>query len=88
MSTVIVATPRGDLILPAELLPSGGRQGRFRGASFAGQLLVTPEPDAAERRSAMTPEERAREFREWASRPRPHAPGLSDEAVRRENIYD
>jgi len=51
-------------------------------------LILTPEDDVAAHRGAMTPEERDRDFREWANKPRPPAPSLSDEALRRENIYD
>jgi hypothetical protein len=41
---------------------------------------ATPEPP-------LPPEERARIFREWANKPRPEMPILSDEAISRESIY-
>jgi hypothetical protein len=35
-----------------------------------------------------TPAERAEAFRKWASEPRPPAPPIPDESLRRENMYD
>jgi hypothetical protein len=38
--------------------------------------------------AALTPEEKAKRFLEWANQPRPETPILQDEAFRRENLYD
>jgi len=38
--------------------------------------------------AALTPEEKAKRFLEWANQPRPETPILPDEAFRRESMYD
>lgn len=88
MSTILVATPAGDLVLPADLLPEAARSGRFLVEARTGSLVVSPVDELAARRATMTPQERVRDLREWVSQPRPPAPSLPDECLRRENIYD
>jgi hypothetical protein len=39
-------------------------------------------------RGPKTPEEVAASILEWANAPRPPAPSLSNEALRRENLYE
>jgi hypothetical protein len=50
-------------------------------------LILRPEKHRPLWETA-TPQERAEAIRRWASLPRPPAPALSDEALRRENIYE
>lgn len=37
---------------------------------------------------SLTPEERAKQFHEWANQERPPAPSLPDELLRRKHLYE
>lgn len=87
MSKVIETTERGELIVPADLVPTNGRKARYRVQTAGRALILIPEDNEAAHRASMTPEERIRDFREWANRPRPTSPDLPDSAFDRETIY-
>jgi hypothetical protein len=53
------------------------------------QPIEVQRPEIGElEETAATPEARAEAFQQWAMRKRPPAPPLSDEALRRESLYD
>jgi len=92
MSRVLEVNDEGALVIPADLLNGAAPHQRFTAESAGNNLVLMPESapnvDADPFWRTATPEEWAKRFREWADSPRPEAPSLSDESLRRENIYE
>lgn len=78
----------GALRLPSELIGGAKPHERFE-LEVCGDILLLRRADRDEPfwRQA-TPEQRALAFRRWAAMPRPPAPDLPDDLLRRENLYD
>jgi hypothetical protein len=78
----------GALYLPPELIGGARPHAKFELEILGDALLLRPaDKDQPFWRRATGPE-RAEAFKRWASAPRPPAPELPDEALRRENLYD
>ena len=90
MTRVVETDEKGAIVAPEQL---GLRPKSRYVAEVEGEQVVlklaTSEDEVRARREAMTPQQRAEEFLRWANRPRPAAPRqLTDEELRRENLYD
>lgn len=84
--TILETDTEGALRLTQEELGDVGAHARFV-VEREGDRIVLRRAPGASRWDSSTPEERAAEFRRWALSLR-GGPGLSDEAVSRESIYD
>ena len=87
MSHVLEVDAQGTLHIPLELLGGVNAHTRYIVEIQAETVILRPEKYRAEQPKPFwetaTPEERAKAFREWASRERPPAPALSFEAMGR-----
>ena len=52
------------------------------------RLLVEEEQEKTATQKTLSPQEKARLWREWAASHHPDTPLLSDEAISRESIYE
>ena len=52
------------------------------------RLLVEERQEKTATQKALSPQEKARLWREWAASHNPNTPLLSDEAISRESIYE
>lgn len=84
--TILETDTEGALRLTREQLGDVGAHARFV-VEREGDKIVLRPAGGASRWDSSTPEERAEEFRRWALSHR-GSPGLSDEAISRESIYD
>ena len=84
--TILETDTEGILRLTHEQLGDVGAHARFV-VEREGDKIVLRPAGGASRWDSSTPEERAEEFRRWALSHR-GGPGLSDEAISRESIYD
>jgi hypothetical protein len=90
--SVILATLEtsddGALHLPPELIGGAEPHAKFELEVAGGILILRPvDKDQPFWRHA-TAQQRAEAFQRWADAPRPPAPDLKDESLRRENLYD
>jgi hypothetical protein len=91
---------KGRVALPKEALSGLRPNSEFNVVREGSTLRLVPVPDqgvatveelqAQARRywAETTPEQRAKDFLEWANQPRPAGPPLPDEALHRESFYD
>ena len=86
MSQVLEVDANGALYLPAELLDHLKPHTRFV-LEVQGETLVLRPENSQPFWATATPQERAQAFVVWAESHK-DGPGLPDEALRRENIYD
>jgi hypothetical protein len=78
----------GALHLPAELIGGARPHAKFE-LEVAGDVLVLRPLDKGQPFWwRATAQQRAEMFRRWADAARPPAPDLTDESLRRENLYD
>ncbi|MBI3947805.1 MAG: hypothetical protein HY321_17930 [Armatimonadetes bacterium] len=87
MGQIVEVNEAGALTLEPEVLGHVKPHTRYLVERDNGTLVLRPAEKLPFWATA-TPEERARAILEYASRKRPPAPDLPDEALRRENIYD
>jgi hypothetical protein len=95
MSQIVEVNEDGALYLSPEMLGDAKPHTRYE-VKAQGKMLVLVKvadaesqlPGARRFYETATPEQRAEAFRQWANEERPPAPPLSDEALRRENMYD
>ena len=88
MSTIVEVREDGALTLPPDVLPHRQRPARYS-VDVEGDALIL-RPVVGERPpfwATATGEERARRFREWAES-HVAGPGIPDETLRRESMYD
>jgi hypothetical protein len=78
----------GGLNLPAELIGAVKPHAKFELDVVGSVLILRPADKDNPFWQRATPQERAAMFRKWAESPRPTAPYLSLESLRRENLYD
>jgi hypothetical protein len=78
----------GGLNLPAELLGAVKPHAKFELEILGDTLILRPADEVQSFWQRATAQQRAEMFRQWADSPRPPAPDLSNEALKRENIYD
>lgn len=89
MGKIIEVDEKGGLYLPPEALGDAQPHTRYilhgqNGTLILVQLSPDQEPPFW---ATATPEERAKDFLEWALSHK-DGPNLPDEALRRENMYD
>jgi hypothetical protein len=85
---ILEANDEGGLYLPPEVIDGAKPHTKFRLEKVAGMLVITAEGEEGPFRQRATPEEWVRSFRQWANAPRPAAPEIPIEALRRENLYE
>jgi len=86
MGHLLEVDEHGSLTVPSEVLGSVRPHSRYR-AEVHGELLVLRPERGQPFWLRATPEERVAAFRAWDARHR-EGPGLSGEALRRENLYE
>ena len=84
---ILETNDEGGIYLPPEVTGAGPHT-RFRLEKVAGILALVPEGGEGPSWQNATPEQWVRSFRQWAETPRPTAPEIPIEALRRENLYD
>ncbi len=87
MSRVVEVNEEGKLSLPAEVLEQVRPHRRFVVEVSNGALILRPEVKTQPFWATATPEERAKDLRQWVASHK-DGPGLPDEALSRETIYD
>jgi hypothetical protein len=75
---ILQVNQQGDLNVPAEVLGKVPVNRRYL-LEVQGEVLIL-RPEA--------PSERAAQWRKWATEHQANSPGLPDEALSRDNIYD
>ena len=88
MSEIIEVDDEGNLVLPRKLLGSPNPHARYAVVAECGAIRLLPADEGQLDVTQLTPQERLRRFREWLAMPKPKAPVLPDEALRRESFYD
>ena len=92
MKAIVEADDDGDLTLPAELLGNSKPHAKYEVEACGERVILSPAQSGAEGRKRFwetaTPEQWAEAFERWVSSHEPVGPGLSEEALRRENMYD
>lgn len=86
MATIEV-NGNGDLVLPAEVLGSVAPHAQFEVQVSQGTVILVPVNVGETPLWERSPEEQVKSFLEWANTPRPPAPEIPLEALRRENLY-
>ncbi len=87
MTHILEVNAQGELRVPSELLKHAKPRKRYLLEVDGDTLILHPE-QLRPLWATATPTQRAEAFRTWAMMPRPSAPTLPDEALRRENIYN
>jgi hypothetical protein len=87
MKAVVELDENGELRLPATMLPGAAPHARYRVEVQERQVVLWPENGSTLFWQKASPQERAGDILQWASSHR-NGPGLPDEAVTRESIYD
>ena len=85
---VLETNDDGALYLPPELIGGASPHTKFELEVSGDILLLRPADRDRPFWRRATPQQRAEAFRRWAEAPRPPAPDLTDESLRRENLYD
>ena len=92
MKTTLSVDDCGELTLPAEFLGNPEPGTAFEVTlHHDGIITLQRAPAAAGQKpfwEVASPQERADAFVRWVDGHKPEGPGLSDEALRRENMYD
>ena len=78
----------GGLHLPPELIGGARPHTKFELEVLGDILVLRPADKDQPFWRGATAQQRAEAFQRWADAPRPPAPDLTDESLRRENIYD
>jgi hypothetical protein len=87
MSMIVELDENGELHLPPTMLPGATPHARYQVEVRERQVVISPENGGEFFWQKANPRERAADILQWAASHR-HGPGLPDEAVNRENIYD
>lgn len=87
MSHIVEINEEGVLTLPAEVLEQVKPYKRFMVEVHNGTLVLQPESKPLPFWATATPEERAEDLRQWVASHK-GGPGLPDEALSRETMYD
>ncbi len=85
---MLEANDDGGLNLPAELIGAVKPHAKFELEVLGDVLVLRPADKDKPFWQRATPQQRAEKFRQWAESPRPTAPDISLESLRRENLYD
>jgi hypothetical protein len=78
----------GGLHLPPELIGRVRPHAKFELEVLGDVLLLRPADEDRPFWRQATTQQRVEAFQRWAKAPRPPAPDLTDESLRRENLYD
>jgi hypothetical protein len=78
----------GALNLPSELIGSASPHTKFDLAVLGDVVVLRPVEKEQPFWRRATAQQRVEAFRRWADSPSPPAPDISDESLRRENLYD
>ena len=88
LMAMLETNDQGMLNLPPELLGGVGPHAKFDLEVVGDVLVLRPvDKDRPFWRQA-TSSQRVEAFRRWTKSPRPPAPDIDDESLRRENFYD
>lgn len=87
MHPMVEINSEGILYLPDEILQTIQPHTRFSVEVENGRVILSPVPSEQPFWATATPEERAERLMAWVQSHQ-DGPNLSDEALRRENIYD
>lgn len=87
MNQIVETNEDGGLYLPAKVLEQVKPHRRFVVQRVNGMLILQPENAALPFWATATPEEQAEDLRRWVAS-HTDGPGLPDEALRRENMYE
>jgi len=87
MSEVVEINEEGAITLPAEVLEQVKPHKRFVVEVHNGALVLHPEAESLPFWATATPEERAKDLRQWVASHK-GGPGLPLEALSRETMYD
>lgn len=85
--TTLETSDDGALHLPPELIGGARPHAKFELEMLGDILLLRPADKDRPFWQQATAQQRAEAFRRWAAAPRPAAPELTDELLRRENLY-
>ena len=90
--SLIVATLEtgddGGLHVPPELIGGATPHAKFDLEVVGDVLVLRPIAKGEPFWQRATSQQRAAEFQHWVDSPRPPAPDLTDESLRRERLYD
>lgn len=86
MTRIIESDDNGNLVLPRDLLGLPKPHAKYQVNVEGNTLMVSPAEE--ELRDKEEAEKWVKSFMEWMDEPVPPVPELSDEALRRENMYD
>jgi len=87
MSIVVELDEKGELHLPSAMLPGAGPHARYQVDVQGHQVVLSPQSGGDGFWHQADPKQRAADILQWAASHR-DGPGLSDEAVGRDSIYD
>ena len=87
MKTVVELDENGELRLPATMLPGAAPHARYRVEVQERHVVLRPENGSTLFWQKARPQERAADIVQWAASHR-NGPGLPDEVVTRESMYD
>jgi hypothetical protein len=87
MSTVVEVDENGTLRLPATILPQSAPHTRYTASLEGQQVVLRPTETVDPFWKTATRDERAEDILRWAASHR-DGPGLADEAIGRDGIYD
>jgi hypothetical protein len=87
MNTIIEVDESGSLRLPATILPESTPHTRYTATLHGQQVILAPTEAAEPFWRKATPGERAADILHWAAS-HTDGPGLPDEAIGRDGIYD
>ena len=88
MSSIVRIGKSGRITLPREVLDSVKTDSPYEVQVEGNTLRLSPVQEEQPLWATLSPKERAEEFRQWVRNLTPKARHLSDEAMRRENMYD
>ena len=87
MSVVVELDEKGELHLPSAMLPGAAPHARYQVDVQGRQVVLSPQNSGDLFRQHAGPKQRAADILTWAAAHR-DGPGLPDEAVGRDSIYD
>ena len=87
MSRIVEVNEEGALNVPADVLGNAPPHTRYVVDVRGNAIILKPVDSPAPFWATASPQERAEDLRQWAAS-HTDGPGLPDEALRRDHIYD
>lgn len=87
MKAIVESDDKGELHLPASFLPGASPHARYEVEVREREVVLWPEAAKQALWQVASPRERAEDILRWAASHR-DGPGLPDEALTRETMYD